>query len=703
MRKFFTNRLVLSTIALFIILFGCEVYIRGLVENPIFSFSTLRILLSSLFVSLIWSYIFHFFHVIVQRIANIIFTLVVTIFYFVEMCLYSFIGFFMGMGNAEQGGKVTDYINDVLHSVPWTYYIIFVFTVLGLIYFIFIERLILKKQKGKRLKAEKKLTKVQKIYLETIPIFIILILIGVHYLTIRSNKFQDPLQMDPTYAVWLYPKNANMSANNFGVLMYLYSDSISMIKHVSEEDVQYLYSYDDIIIQQEEEVVPPDYKREFDDTAWKALNDKTNDSTYKTLNNYFMNRPISQKNDMTGIFEGKNVIVMLLESVNEIAILNEKDFPTLYKMYHEGISFRNNFSPRNNCSTGNNEMTVNTSLFTINNTCTANSYTKNIYHEAYMSLFKQLGYRTSAYHDYTQHYYYRGTYLPHMGAEKFYSVDDLGMSWNPVYEEWPSDKTMFQSAKKYYMSNRPFAVYFAGVTTHQTYYQPSEFGDKYTYLWDNTDYPTNLKRYLSKMKELDLAMEELLKELEEEGILDDTVIALFGDHYPYGLSDSNINTYLKANNASYTVNHNSTTDHNVDRTPMLIYNSSLKEGIAVDSYTTIIDLVPTLFNLFNVDYDPRLYLGTDIFSKTHVSRAYFVDGSWQDENASYYAPSSKITYVEGKEKYSANVLKSINTEINQRQSMSASAIRSNYFKYLGEGTDKFKIQPHTTEENKEEE
>jgi phosphoglycerol transferase MdoB-like AlkP superfamily enzyme len=279
-----------------------------------------------------------------------------------------------------------------------------------------------------------------------------------------------------------------------------------------------------------------------------------------------------------------------------------------------------------------------------------------------------------------------------MGADKYYGVEQLGMSWNPVYAEWPSDKVMFQQAKDKYMTKQPFAVYFAGVTTHQTYYEASEFGDKYTSLWKDTKYPTNLKRYLSKMKELDYALEELLNELEEEGILEDTVIALFGDHYPYGLSDSNINTYLSANGASYTVNHNSTTTHDVDRTPMLIYNSGLEEGIKVEDYTTIIDLLPTLFNLFDIEYDPRLYLGTDVFSKTHMSRAYFADGSWQDENASYYAPSSKITYFNDAQPYDAKTLRSINQEISTRQSMSASAIRTNYFKYLSEGLEKYKPQ-----------
>ncbi|MBR6073417.1 MAG: sulfatase-like hydrolase/transferase [Bacilli bacterium] len=700
MKKLIFNRLVLSTLILFIVTFFCEVYVRVLVESPIFAFPTIRIAISCLAIALFYSWLFHFFKPIIQKVFNIIYVIAVTVGLFSEMCMYINIGFFMGLGNAEQGGKVTDYIFDVMKSLDWSYWILFVPLILGLVYYIFFEGKIIKM--FKKIKG-KKYTKPQKIFIGVLPLFIVGILLGIHYITIRSDKFQDPLQLDPNYAVWLYPSNSNMSVNNFGVIMYLYSDTKSMMKHTTEEDVAYLYpEASEGGVTPKEEVVEPDYKREINDAAWNELNNNTSDGTYKKLNNYFMNRPISQKNEMTGIFKGKNVIVMLMESVNEIAILNENDFPTLYKMYHEGISFTNNFTPRNNCSTGNNEMTVNTSLYTINNTCTANTYTKNVYPEAYMSMFKKIGYSTSAYHDYTQHYYYRGTYLPHMGADKYYGVDDLGMKWNPIYQEWPSDKVMFQQAKDKYMKNTPFAAFFVGVTTHRTYNQASEFGDKYTYLWKDKNYPIETKRYLSKMKELDLALEELLKELEEEGILDDTVIALFGDHYPYGLTDTQINAYLKEN-ATYTVKSTSTTDHNVDRTPMIIYNSGLKEPVVVDKYTTIIDLLPTLFNLFDVEYDPRLYFGTDAFSKIHPDRAYFVDGSWQDKNASYYAPSARLTYFEGATKYDATALRNINADINQKQSMSASAIRSNYFKYLGEGLEKYAyLNKPKEEENKEE-
>ena len=698
MKKFLTNRVFLNTVVLTIYTFIMEMYVRFLMSSTFNDFAVVRILLSSFIISLLWSFIWHFTHKVVHRIFNIIYVIAVSIYMFVEFNLYNYIGFFMGTANAEQGTKVTSYIMDVLHASKFLYWILLVIPIIFIVYYVVVDRKIHKNR------IPRKFTMPQRIYIEAVTLIAIVALSGLYYYTIKDDKFQNEIQTEKNYYLWLFPENSNLTANNFGVLMYLFCDIKSQIQGIDSDYILKLQMAD--ITQEEKkediEKIPVDKRRVIDDTAWNTLQDNTSDENFRSLNTYFMNRNITQKNDMTGIFKGKNLIIILMESVDEIAILNKEDFPTLYKMYHEGISFKNNFSPRNNCSTGNNEFTVLTSLFTINNTCTANAYAvKFKFPEASYNIFKKAGYATNGFHDYTQQYYYRNRIHPNLGADHFYGVQELGMSWNEVYEEWPSDKVMFQQAKDKYMNNDKFFTYFAAVTTHQTYNVPSEWGDAYSSRWANTNYSTNLKRYLSKMTELDNALAELLSELEKEGKLDDTVIAMFGDHYPYGLTDSNINQYLEANNAGYTVNHNSTTDKNVDRTPMLIYNSALEAPIEVTDYTTIIDLLPTLLNLFDMDYDPRLYLGTDVFSETHVSRAYFADGSWQDDRGFYYAPGNKMTYLAGATQYSDAELKAINFEINTRQRMSGSAIRSNYFNYLGEGLEKYK--PVVVEEPKVEE
>ncbi len=683
-KKFFKNRVVLSTMILSAFTYITEMIVRIFTGAPFNDFAVVRILLSSIIISLFVSFIGHFLPKLGQRILNIIYILFVGIYNFAEFGLSSYIGFFMGIGNADQGTKVGEFIRDFFSSYKIIHYTILIPLIIFLIYYIFIDRFI-----TKNIKRNSEFTLIQKTYIEVVTVVIIVILSGVYYATIRLDNFKNKLQTESNYGLWLYPENSNLTVNNFGVLMFGFCDIKASILHIDADYVMNLNINKSVIENKENnnEVVPIDLERKIDDTPWKELISKTNDGTFKSLNNYFINRSITPKNDMTGKFKDKNLIIIMMESVNEIAIYNEEYFPTLYKMYHEGISFKNNYSPRNNCSTGNNEFTVLSSLFTINNTCTANTYASNRYPEAVFNIFNNAGYKTSAYHDYTQKFYRRSKILPNLGANKYYGVEDLKIPYSTNYTE-ADDKDMFIAAQKYYMNEDKFMAYFATVTPHQSYIDSQTCSERYYKKYRDLGYSSNLSRYLSKMQVMDEAFQELLKQLEETDKLKDTVIAVFGDHFPYGLTDSQINEFLEKNNAGYTINRNSTTNKNVDKTPMFIYNSEM-EPLAVEDYTTIIDLLPTLLNMFDLEYDPRLYLGTDIFSNTHSSRAVFADGSWTNERGYYHAPNSSMKYLEGAEKYTDKELMYINQEISNRQKMSASAIKSNYFNYLGDGLKKY--------------
>lgn len=683
-KKIVTNRVILNTFILTMFTFITEMVVRLFTEASLTDIAVFRIFISSLMLSLIWSFLAHFLPKLGARIMNIIYIIFVSVYSFIEFGLFNFLGFFMGVGNSEQGTKVLGYIRDFMAALEPKYYLILGVGVLFILYYVIIDRLIMKNKK-----RNDELSLLQKGYIEVVTIVVILLLCGGYYLTIRSEKMQNELQTDSNYALWLYPENSNLAVNNFGVLMYGFSDIRSSILGIDANDVAKLYKQKEKGKDKDDEVVPVDYQRHIDDTAWIKLNENTKDENLKTLNDYFMNRKITPKNEMTGIFEGKNLILILMESVNEISILNQEYFPTLYKLYHEGISFTNNYTPRNNCSTGNNELTSLSSMFTINNTCTANRYVNNKYYQGAFYMFRNKGYSATSYHDYTEQYYQRTKMHQSLGSEKFYSVTDLGMTYNPKYEEWPDDADMFKHAKDFYMKDDKFFAYFATVSTHQTYNVPSELGDRYREKYEKLGYSTTLSRYLSKMQVLDEAMAELLSELESEGKLEDTVIAMFGDHYPYGLNDKQINEFMEKNNAGYEVNHILRKRNDIDRIPMLIYNAGM-EPMVVDQYTSLLDLLPTLMNMFNLDYDPRLYMGTDIFSDDHASRVVFADGSWQDENGYYYAPGSKMNYF-GDKTYTNEELKEINLEIKERQKMSASAIENNYYKYLFEGVEKYKV------------
>jgi phosphoglycerol transferase MdoB-like AlkP superfamily enzyme len=278
-----------------------------------------------------------------------------------------------------------------------------------------------------------------------------------------------------------------------------------------------------------------------------------------------------------------------------------------------------------------------------------------------------------------------------MGSMAYYNVQDLGIRWNSKYEEWPSDVDLVEKATPKFIDNDKFMVFLTTVTPHQPYLSYSEYGDKHLSELKDYNYSKPVKRYMSKLKELDASLELLLQKLEAAGKLDDTVIALFCDHYPYGLTNNQINEVL---------DYNVKVDKEVDRTPMIIYNSATEPKI-VEEYTSIIDLLPTLLNMFDLDYDPRLYLGTDVFSTTH-GRTVFADGSWQDNLGYYNNTSGKFNAKDDNAIYTDAELLEINQEITLRQKMSALAIKNNYFNYLNKNLIKIEEEKAQKEAEAEE-
>jgi len=423
------------------------------------------------------------------------------------------------------------------------------------------------------------------------------------------------------------------------------------------------------IILEDKEKEPIITKREFNDDLWLEVIASESNQDLQTINSYLINNDITDYNDYTGLFKDKNLIVIMMESVNDI-IINEKYYPNFYKMYSEGWAFTNSYSPRNSCATGNNEFSGMTGLYTIYNNCTANVYQKNTYQTSIFNLFKNAGYRAFSMHNYTDAYYDRTVIHPNLGSEKYYSVDDLGIKYFNEYRNWSSDEDFLQVAMDITLneSEEPFMLWLTTVSSHQPYVVSSVEGDKYLELFSDLEYPDDLKRYMSKLKTLDNALGIMLNRLEQKGILEDTVIVLYGDHYPYGLANETIN---------YVLNYN-LDDYEVERTPFVIYNP-LMEKKEFTQYNTYINITPTVANLFDLDYDPRLYMGSDLFSENYKSRVVFPDGSWKNEIAYYNGATGEIKYNLG---YSVDEIKRINNEVMLKIKISNLIIENNYFGLL---------------------
>ncbi|MCR5788197.1 MAG: LTA synthase family protein, partial [Bacilli bacterium] len=525
-------------------------------------------------------------------------------------------------------------------------------------------------------------TRKYKLYIKTLTLGgFMLALISSYYLTITLKFMQNDLQLTKNTDLIVNPSVPSTAIQEFGTTVFCLGD-IKVTLFPMDEQLTYNYkkkSHDPNKVN--------DYTRIIDDTAWEKVIENEKNSTYNTLNNYFISQEITSKNDYTGMFKGKNVIFIMMESISDIFI-NPELFPNFYKMYTNGWHWENNFSPRNSCATGNNEMSGMLSLYTINNNCTANVYKNNTYFESIFNLYNNDGYRTSSMHDYTEAYYYRSTIHKNMGSGAYYGVRDLGIPYQTEYVNWASDEDFMYKALDILTNttdDRPFMTWLTTVSAHQPYSSSSILGDKYLDAFADLPYSREMKRYLSKAKVTDDGLGVLLKGLEEKGILDDTVIVLYGDHYPYGMSKNTISTVLDYNLDNY----------EIERVPFVIYNSKMEAKTFTD-YTSYINIVPTLANLFDLNYDPRLYMGHDLLSDDYESLVVFADGSWKNERAYYNAANGAVKQFTDNG-YTNEEIKAINEKVSYKMKMSSLAIKNNYFKYLEQALEKYKVEaPSTT-------
>ena len=187
----------------------------------------------------------------------------------------------------------------------------------------------------------------------------------------------------------------------------------------------------------------------------------------------------------------------------------------------------------------------------------------------------------------------------------------------------------------------------------------------------NLKYSEAVKAYYATQIELDKAMEILLKELDETNKLDDTLIVLAPDHYPYGLTTEEMNEVSKTNRSNKFENYHTT---------LIMYNPAI-EKTEIDKIVSSIDILPTIYNLYGLEYDSRLLMGTDIFSESE-GLVIFSDRSWITKYGKYNSVTKKFTKTT-KEELPENYIDKINTKVYQNFSMSSLILENNYYSKLG--------------------
>ena len=364
-----------------------------------------------------------------------------------------------------------------------------------------------------------------------------------------------------------------------------------------------------------DEPVVYDYnKMELDFTATSNL---VGGSTLENMHNYFSSKTASQQNEYTGMFKGKNLIQITAEAFSPYVISKELT-PTLYKLTHEGFVFTNYYQPGWGQSTTGGEFAHMTGIIPTWVNGNLSFYAS---HQDYMPFalgnqFRALGYTTVAYHNNSYTYYNRHLTHPNLGYDYYGQGNGLTLT----VPGWPySDLEMMELTAPAYIEDyvntgKPFHAYYMSVSGHANWGWGNAMSAKNreaaVAAYPNASQP--VQGYIAANLELEYALTYLLEQLEAAGIADDTVICMTADHYPYALVTDEVDYYQELSGKQ-----DSELDISRYKNTWLLWSGSMESSVTVNTPCSAIDILPTVSNLFGLEFDSRLMSGHDVFAQNY--------------------------------------------------------------------------------------
>lgn len=396
--------------------------------------------------------------------------------------------------------------------------------------------------------------------------------------------------------------------------------------------------------------------------------EEISDEDQKFLDSIYKADDTKEENAYTGKFKGKNLIFLQLEGM-DTWMLTKKTTPNLYNLRKHSIDFSNHYSIyTGGGSTFNSEFAVNTGFTTpISYIENVYSFSKNTFPYTMARLFKEQNYSVNAFHMNKGEFYSRDINYKSWGYDNYYGLQDIQKYNDERYvldRELILNKTFYN---KIFKQQGNFVNYIITYSPHTPFTTEKEVGkilaeEKY----GKGNVPKLSEEDCAKMaaSETDNMVGLLIQALKDNGLYDNTVIVAYADHYLYTLDDKSILDKYKE-----------TSNNLINHTPFFIWSSDLGQLTSISKVNMQMDILPTVLNLFGIDYNSNNYIGHDILSNDFKGYAFFSDYSWYDGKV--YVENQQIT--NGK-KMSKNKLDSINNLISDVIKKNDLTLKYDYFK-----------------------
>lgn len=395
-------------------------------------------------------------------------------------------------------------------------------------------------------------------------------------------------------------------------------------------------------------------------TLWPQ--DTATDQRLAELDDYYASHPKEAADTpMTGAFAGKNLILIMMESVDDWLVTPEY-MPNLYRLEQEGVHFRNYYAPIFlAAATFNSEFTANTGLIAPEYQVRNSYYTEHALPYSLANLFCDAGYRARSYHAANPNIYNRGQIHLNFGYESYNDYGDLGM------DDYMLDSQLLRGYDQI-VSDEPFfsfIITYSGhgpyTTEQQNISEPHLDRARTVIDYSTVPYTTEAQkeeytRAVAQAMETDAFIGGLRERLEADGHAEDTVLMLFTDHYCKYFSDVELISAIKGE-----------TDRNMlSNVPFVIWTEGITPQVS-EKYVSTMDIAPTIVDLFSLDADLRYYIGNDMFGPDG-GVVYFRNYAWYDGK----------TYDTGNDASSNPAVLAMREQLN----VSQDTFRYDYFAYL---------------------
>ena len=659
----------------FFLIIYLELMYRIFVFNTFINIDFLYVLLFSMPIATFFYLITNLYNEKLNKVFVIILSLIISVIFMAQTVYFNFYQSMFSIFSLMNGtGQVMAFAKDILKIMLGIWYVLLIMILPFILFLIFNKKIF----SFKKLNFRKAM-----IYLIITIIFYLSTLLAIKL----DNKGSYSLNT-------LYSKThaPMITAKKVGLLSMTRYDIARFIFGFEEKT----FVEDTTQIE-----IVPEIKYNMLDINFDKLIEKETNETLKSMHEYFKYVTPTKQNDYTGMFKDKNLIFITAEGFDTLAV-NEEWTPTLYKLANNGFVFKNYYQPLYPVSTSDGEYLNMTGL--IPKEGVWSMYRSSFTYQPFAigNMFKDIGYKTMAYHNNSYKYYDRNLSHPNMGFTYIGCGNGLEKRMN--CKRWPeSDLEMITTTVDDYAYNlrvdmesidelvssikteskkeeqeiQHFATYYMTVSGHLNYSRAgNSMSNKHWSEVKNLPYSEAVRAYIACNMEFDKAMEYLVNKLEEYGILNDTVIVISPDHYPYGLKN-------ERREMSSILGYDRTDKFENYRTTLILYNSAITEPIEVTKYTTSIDIIPTVYNLFGLKFDSRLFMGRDMLSDDEEGLVILSDRSWISDRGTYNSIKGVFTPFNEEEELPEGYIDEVNARVNARFKMSNLILSNDYYNHIG--------------------